>query len=156
MNDALPDPETSESAFFLGDEFGPAPSFVDVSFAPFMERMSASLAYFKNFRVRGSGYTRIDRWFAAMETRFESYTELMGDFYSHAFSLPPQLGGCPLDDDHIAREVAAPLLAEGKLEPPEEVGDGHTSWFLPLRRLRPDDNEWFDDNAITSATCRKP
>ena len=140
VNDALPDPRESRSAFFLGDAFGPSPSLVDVCFAPFLERMAASLPFFKGFRVRGGGFDRLDRWFAAME-QFEPYAELMGDYYSHAYSLPPQLGGCPLDSDEIARRVAAPPLADGAPPPPP---GGHAAWFLPLRRLTPDDPEFYE------------
>ena len=37
--------------FFLGEQF----SLVDIVFAPFLERMDASLTFYKGFRMRGEG-----------------------------------------------------------------------------------------------------
>merc|ERR1719203_968790 len=60
--------------FFLGGEV----SLVDCMFAPFLERMAASLVFFKGFQLRAvrgeaTEYPAINRWFDAMET-LGSYT----------------------------------------------------------------------------------
>lgn len=90
--------------FFFGDRF----TFVDIMYAPFLERMAASLAYFKGFVTRAPSdgidkgdpdldawrkYPALNKWFDAMESR-ESYRATMSDWYTHAHDLPPQLGGC--------------------------------------------------------------
>lgn len=42
--------------FFLGDRI----SMVDLVFAPFLERMVASLLYYKGFQMRGGDYPHLD------------------------------------------------------------------------------------------------
>ncbi|MBE9225334.1 glutathione S-transferase family protein [Phormidium sp. LEGE 05292] len=74
-------------AYFL-DRF----STVDVIFTPFLERMNASLFYYKGYSLREEN-PRLADWFAAMESR-ETYRGTQSDFHTHAHDLPPQLGGC--------------------------------------------------------------
>jgi glutathione S-transferase len=76
--------------FFLGAE----PTLVDIFFAPFLERMAASLPYYKGLRVRDAdAYPRIAAWFAAMEAR-PAYRHIQSDYYTHVRDLPPQIGRC--------------------------------------------------------------
>jgi len=80
--------------FFLGDEI----SLVDMMFVPFLERIVASMLYFKGFEIRvapgeKTNYPAINRWFDAMET-LESYQLTKSDYYTHCWDLPPQLGNC--------------------------------------------------------------
>lgn len=124
--------------FFLGDKV----SIVDMMFAPFLERMCASLLYFKGFQMRvasgkQSNYPAVNRWFGAMET-LESYQLTKSDYYTHCWDLPPQLGGC---------------VPEAGSEPFQNAINGLTqgSWELPLSPhnggIEPD-WEWAgDDNA---------
>ena len=73
--------------FFLGREV----TLVDCFFAPFLERMAASLPYFKGLRVRANdAYPNLERWFRAMEAR-PSYRHIQSDFYTHVHDLPPQV-----------------------------------------------------------------
>ena len=75
--------------YFLGESL----SLVDITFAPFLERIAASLLYYKAFRVRGGGaFPRLDAWFAAMASR-PTFAAIQSDYYTHAHDLPPQLGG---------------------------------------------------------------
>jgi len=74
--------------YFLGDELCTA----DVIFTPYIERMAASLFYYKGFDIKGK-YSNIHKWFAAMETR-ETYLGTQSDYHTHAHDLPPQMGGC--------------------------------------------------------------
>ena len=73
--------------YFL-DEF----STVDVIFTPFLERMNASLYYYKGYSLREEN-PRLAVWFDAMESR-STYRGTQSDFHTHVHDLPPQMGGC--------------------------------------------------------------
>jgi glutathione S-transferase len=73
--------------YFL-EEFGT----VDVIFTPYVERMNASLYYYKGYSLREEN-PRMADWFNAMETR-STYRGTQSDFHTHAHDLPPQMGGC--------------------------------------------------------------
>jgi glutathione S-transferase len=74
-------------SYFL-EEFGTA----DVIFTPYVERMNASLYYYKGYSLREEN-PRLKAWFAAMESR-PTYRGTQSDFHTHAHDLPPQMGGC--------------------------------------------------------------
>lgn len=104
--------------FFLGDEI----TLVDVMFAPFLERMAASLCYYKGFVLRvpqgsATNFPGVNRWFTAMEG-CPSYRLTKSDYYTHAWDLPPQLGGCTREADGAPYERAI-------------NGQGN-AWQLPL------------------------
>lgn len=82
----------SAGAFFL-DEFSTA----DIVFAPYVERMNASLFYYKGYSMRAES-ARLSDWFDAMESR-ETYRGTQSDFHTHAHDLPPQMGGCYENSD---------------------------------------------------------
>lgn len=67
-------------------------STVDVIFTPFLERMNASLYYYKGYSLREEN-PRLSAWFDAMETR-PTYRGTQSDFHTHVHDLPPQMGGC--------------------------------------------------------------
>jgi glutathione S-transferase len=73
--------------YFL-EEFGTA----DVIFTPYVERMNASLYYYKGYSLREENL-RLNDWFAAMESR-PTYRGTQSDFHTHVHDLPPQMGGC--------------------------------------------------------------
>jgi glutathione S-transferase len=73
--------------YFL-EQFGTA----DVIFTPYVERMNASLYYYKGYSLREEN-PRFGAWFAAMESR-ETYRGTQSDFHTHVHDLPPQMGGC--------------------------------------------------------------
>ncbi|MBW4463829.1 MAG: glutathione S-transferase family protein [Pegethrix bostrychoides GSE-TBD4-15B] len=73
--------------YFLA-EFGTA----DVIFTPYVERMNASLYYYKGYSMREAN-PRLADWFAAMESR-STYRGTQSDFHTHVHDLPPQMGGC--------------------------------------------------------------
>lgn len=78
-----------QGPLFMGKQF----SFVDAVFAPFLERMVASVAYYKGFYMRGTGeFPGIEAWFDSMEQR-PAYLATRSDHYTHCHDLPPQLGG---------------------------------------------------------------
>ncbi|WP_299486012.1 glutathione S-transferase family protein [Acaryochloris sp. IP29b_bin.137] len=78
--------------YFLED-FGTA----DVIFTPYVERMNASLYYYKGYSLREEN-PRFSDWFDAMESR-PTYRGTQSDFHTHAHDLPPQMGGCYKNND---------------------------------------------------------
>ena len=75
--------------FFL-DQF----SVADCVFVPYVERMSASLFYYKGFVLRDSEvFPNISAWFSGLEQR-QTYLGTQSDFHTHCHDLPPQMGGC--------------------------------------------------------------
>lgn len=77
----------SESDYFLSDGF----SLVDCIFIPFLERMNASLFYYKGYTLRNnSQHPNVCAWFHAIESR-STYRGTQSDFHTHAHDLPPQM-----------------------------------------------------------------
>jgi glutathione S-transferase len=108
---------SSDGPFFLGNDI----SIVDVQFAPFLERIAASLLYYKGFQIRvapneTTTYPAVNRWFDAME-QLPSYQLTKSDYYTHCWDLPPQLGGC-------VKEPAGKVY--------ERAINGEGSWELPI------------------------
>ncbi len=77
----------SDSPYFLEDF-----STADLIFIPYVERMHASLFYYKGYELRKTN-PQLSRWFDALETR-STYKGTQSDFHTHAHDLPPQMGGC--------------------------------------------------------------
>ena len=73
--------------YFLADF-----STADVIFTPYVERMNASLYYYKGYSLREEN-PHLSAWFEAMESR-ATYRGTQSDFHTHAHDLPPQMGGC--------------------------------------------------------------
>ncbi len=73
--------------FFLSDF-----STADIVFTPYVERMNASLYYYKGYSLREEN-AKLSDWFDAMETR-ATYRGTQSDFHTHVHDLPPQMGGC--------------------------------------------------------------
>jgi len=83
---------STSSAYFL-DKF----STVDVIFTPYLERMNASLYYYKGYSLTEAN-PHLQSWFEAMENR-STYRGTQSDFHTHAHDLPPQMGGCWSNSD---------------------------------------------------------
>ena len=82
VNDAI------EGPFFTGNDL----SIVDLQYVSHIERMSASVAYWKADVLRGNPkYPKINAWFAALE-ELPSYRASRSDFYTHIRDIPPQYG----------------------------------------------------------------
>ncbi|MEM0979358.1 MAG: glutathione S-transferase C-terminal domain-containing protein, partial [Cyanobacteria bacterium P01_H01_bin.58] len=75
------------SPYFLEDF-----STADVVFTPYVERMNASLYYYKGYSLREDNQ-RLAAWFDALESR-PTYRGTQSDFHTHVHDLPPQMGGC--------------------------------------------------------------
>jgi glutathione S-transferase len=86
------------SPYFL-EEFSTA----DVIFTPYVERMNASLYYYKGYSMREVN-PRFRDWCDAMETR-STYRGTQSDFHTHAHDLPPQMGGCYSNDEALINQA---------------------------------------------------
>ena len=84
---------------------GATPGTADLVFIPYVERMNASLAYFKGFALR-EAHGGIDRWLTALE-QLETYRGTQSDVHTHAHDLPPQMGGCWADGSAQQQRMAA-------------------------------------------------
>ena len=93
--------EAHGGPFLLGAELGTA----DLVFVPYVERMNASLAYYKGYLLRQQ-HPAIGRWFGALELR-PTYLGSQSDFHTHVHDLPPQMGGCHANGEPAQRERAA-------------------------------------------------
>tara|TARA_Y100000589_G_scaffold319658_1_gene348507 strand:+ start:278 stop:1507 length:1230 start_codon:yes stop_codon:yes gene_type:complete len=67
----------------------------DIVFIPYIERLNASLCYYKGFSLREE-FPLINNWFTLLENQ-TTYLGTQGDFHTHAHDLPPQMGGCYKD-----------------------------------------------------------
>lgn len=92
---------TNGGPFLLGEQLTTA----DVVFVPYVERMNASLAYYKGLLLRQE-HPAIHRWFSALEQR-STYLGTQSDFHTHAHDLPPQMGGCYANGEASQRALAA-------------------------------------------------
>lgn len=115
----------SEGPFFMGKDV----TLVDFMYAPFLERMAASLIFFKGFIMRvppnnPTDYPNLNKWFDGMET-LESYQLTKSDYYTHCWDLPPQLGGCTYEKGGEPYEKA--INGERSLDGTQG------SWELPLQ-----------------------
>jgi glutathione S-transferase len=86
--------QKADGPFFMGKDI----TLVDVQFSSFLERMAASLLFYKGFQIRvakgePTEFPNLNAWFDAMET-LPSYQLTKSDYYTHCWDLPPQLGGC--------------------------------------------------------------
>ena len=100
--------------------WGPEPQTVDLIFVPYVERMNASLAYYKGYRLRAE-HPAIDRWFRALE-ELENYRGTQSDFHTHAHNLPPQMGGCWLDDGPEAQRLSE------RIDRGDGLGEDEACW----------------------------
>lgn len=155
------------SPYFLEDF-----STADVIFTPYVERMNASLYYYKGYSLREQN-PRLSAWFDAMETR-STYRGTQSDFHTHAHDLPPQMGGCwengePQMQVNKARVDRGPWLGLPDVTYPEPETSRLEALYRvlrhrdPLIRLNPADDEIFDQalrctltHLMTDKLCTPP
>ena len=158
---------STPGAYFL-EEF----STVDVIFTPYVERMNASLYYYKGYSLREEN-PHLSAWFDAMETR-STYRGTQSDFHTHVHDLPPQMGGCYSNGEPQAL-ANQELVDRGdwfKL-PDVTYPEPETSRTEALQRVikhrdsllnaNPADRQLFDEalrcaltNMMTEQTCTPP
>jgi glutathione S-transferase len=102
---------------------------VDAVYAPFLERISASMPYWPGIQIRGAArWPAINAWYDAMDSR-PAYQAIKSDDFGITHNLEPQIGSCKSEKAGAAYRA----LVDGK--------DG--SWDLPLK---PETTAWgFDD-----------
>ncbi|SBO41888.1 glutathione S-transferase family protein [Cyanobium sp. NIES-981] len=115
-------------------------STADLVFVPYLERMNASLAYYKGFLLRQEHPT-LHRWFTALEQR-QTYRGTQGDFHTHAHDLPPQMGGCFATNSAIqmalARRIDAgpwPLTMADGSDPETSAPEPEDAAAVALERM---------------------
>lgn len=76
---------------WLLDVPGGGPSIVDLQYISHVERMTASVLYWKgiNIRNRYDRWPSLERWFRAFESR-PAYIATKSDYYTHVQDIPPQ------------------------------------------------------------------
>ncbi|MFM7268715.1 MAG: glutathione S-transferase family protein [Cyanobium sp.] len=128
--------EAQGGPFLLGSDLGTA----DVVFVPYVERMNASLAYYKGYLLRQE-HPGIDRWFRALEQR-STYLGTQSDAHTHAHDLPPQMGGCHASGTAEQRALAAridrgpwPILGPHALDPETSQPDPPEAAAVALARV---------------------
>merc|ERR1712232_642786 len=110
---------SSGGPYFLGQQL----TLVDCVFASSLERIAASILYYKGLRIRGNRWPAVEAWFREMET-VDSYKASRSDYHTHVHNLPPQIGGC------IASNTAEQKAAAAEID-----GRDGRSWHLPLPSL---------------------
>ncbi|MEA5533506.1 glutathione S-transferase family protein [Crocosphaera sp. XPORK-15E] len=164
VEDAL----SRESGPYFLAEFGT----VDVIFTPYVERMNASLYYYKGYSLREEN-PRFEAWFDAMESR-PTYRGTQSDFHTHSHDLPPQMGGC------YSNETDQAKINQNRVDngpwfglPDVTYSEPETSRAEALQRVikhhqniiqvNPADDQLFDEALrcaltlmMTGETCKPP
>jgi glutathione S-transferase len=153
--------------YFL-EVFGTA----DVIFTPYVERMNASLYYYKGYSLREEN-PQLAAWFAAMESR-PTYRGTQSDFHTHVHDLPPQMGGCwsneaPETQQNQAKVDHGPWLKVPDVAYPEPENSRIEALHRVIRhrdnivRVNPANPELFDQalrcaltRLITGKVCVPP
>jgi glutathione S-transferase len=155
------------SPYFL-DDFSTA----DVIFTPYVERMNASLYYYKGYSLREEN-PRLSDWFDAMESR-DTYRGTQSDFHTHSHDLPPQMGGCWANQEKQTQINQNKVDNGSWLELPDVTyPEPETSRQEALQRVikhrhniikvNPADNQLFDEalrcaltNMMRGENCQPP
>lgn len=159
VNDSL---EATSGPYFL-DYTTKHPTMIDFVFASHVERMLASVAYWKGINLRdsskwGSRFSAVQRWFDALE-RHEYYLAFKSDYYTHVKDIPPQYGpgydGVSFMED-ISKFQANILGRDGQswtlpLQHDDELQPLYRGPPLPLcvlaaAGIAPDDNSKYSDD----------
>ncbi|MEO1210321.1 MAG: glutathione S-transferase family protein [Cyanobacteria bacterium J06638_20] len=155
-----------------GPYFLEAFSTADVVFTPYVERMNASLYYYKGYSLREEN-PRFSAWFDAMETR-PTYRGTQSDFHTHVHDLPPQMGGCYENGEsqmlkNKERVDFGPWFGLPDVTYPEPETSRAEALQRVLKhrkdiiRVNPADDRTFDEalrcaltHLMTEKTCRPP
>lgn len=158
---------STPGSYFL-EEFSTA----DVIFTPYVERMNASLYYYKGYSLREENPCLRD-WFDAMESR-PTYRGTQSDFHTHAHDLPPQMGGCwengePQMRLNKARVDNGPWFGLPDVSYPEPETSRAEALHRVIKhrdniiRVNPADDSSFDEalrcaltHMMTGETCTPP
>jgi len=115
--------QATKGPWFLSSDDFDYPTMIDFIYISHIERMLASCAYWKGYKIRGTGeFPGIDTWLEAFDQR-ESYLAFKSDFYTNVMDIPPQYG--PGFYGGVSEEVQE--LYAKKIR-----GKDGSSWNLPL------------------------
>jgi len=92
----------SSSPWFLPYQH---PTIVDMQYVSHVERMVASVMYYKGYDVRGD-FRNIDNWMTAFE-KLPYYMASKSDYYTHCMDIPPQYGEPYPNDSQAAMRARA-------------------------------------------------
>ena len=120
---------SQDGPYFLGSELCTA----DVIFTPYIERMAASLYYYKGYDIKQQN-VNISHWFEAMETR-STYLGTQSDYHTHVHDLPPQMGGCYSSGTPSAEECAALVNAGIGVRPEASHAEPDTTLQEAMLRM---------------------
>tara|TARA_Y100001968_G_C19352740_1_gene715557 strand:- start:47 stop:1300 length:1254 start_codon:yes stop_codon:yes gene_type:complete len=147
------------------------PGSGDIVFIPYLERMNASLTYYKGLCLRRE-YKFINNWFKALES-FDEYKGTQGDFHTHSHDLPPQMGGCWINSNPEQQKLSHLIdIGEGvgelefsspqfnNLEPEAIALERVLKHKSSIKKVNPIKEELFDQplraaltNMITNKIC---
>ncbi|KAL3701248.1 hypothetical protein R1sor_019270 [Riccia sorocarpa] len=114
-----------EGPYFLGNEI----SLVDCVYAPFLERIAASMPYWPGIKVRGNErWPAVNRWYEAMDSR-PAYQGIKSDDFYIVHNLEPQIGACRSEPAGAAWRA--------------HIDGTSGSWDLPLK---PELTAWGPDD----------
>ncbi len=139
---------STPSPYFL-EEF----SVADTIFTPYVERMNASLYYYKGYSMREVN-PNMAAWFEAMERR-STYRGTQSDFHTHTHDLPPQMGGCYTNNEAQAQQFSqqvdnGPWLGLPDVTYPEPETSRQEALYRVIKhrtniiRVNPTDDATFD------------
>ena len=138
------------------------PGTGDIIFIPYLERINASLCYYKGFNLR-IDFPLINKWFTLLEKE-DTYLGTQGDFHTHSHDLPPQMGGCFKEVNE--RQIYFSELIDngtglGSLELNKEIDTSYYSKFALMRVIKhrekiinvnPTEDEQFDISLRSALT----
>ncbi len=117
------------------------PGTGDIIFIPYLERINASLCYYKGFNLR-IDFPSINQWFTLLENQ-HTYLGTQGDFHTHAHDLPPQMGGC-FKESNEKQLYFSKLIDTGEglgaLELNKVVDSSYYAKFALMRIIKHKDN----------------
>ena len=87
------------------------PGTGDIIFVPYIERLNASLCYYKGFSLREE-FPKINEWLTLLENQ-STYAGTQGDFHTHSHDLPPQMGGC-FKEENSKQKYYSDLINNGQ------------------------------------------
>ncbi len=87
------------------------PGTGDIIFIPYLERLNASLCYYKGFSLREE-FPKINEWLSLLEKQ-STYLGTQGDFHTHSHDLPPQMGGC-FKEENPKQQYYSELIDNGQ------------------------------------------
>jgi glutathione S-transferase len=147
-------------------------SVADTIFTPYVERMNASLYYYKGYSMREVN-PLMAAWFDAMESR-STYRGTQSDFHTHTHDLPPQMGGCYTNNEPQAQQFSQRVdngpwfgLPDVTYAEPETARQEALARVIKHRaniiRVNPTDDATFDPalrcaltQLITGTACAPP